>query len=128
MFTVSWDNNDKQVSSIAELKLLLDALQIYFQANDPTLVTITLGLEGDSLTIGLGRSDSILSFVRGDGNPPYLGSVGDSGDNDIVEFRFGDEWSEFSVRNAIPNRLARMAVEHFCRTGSLSKDVKWQEG
>ena len=83
-------------------------------------------LKPATLTIGLGRDLSVLNFIRGDKNPPYMISKRELESDNVMEFRFGEELSEYLVRNCIPITNAREVVRHFCETGLLSQTIEWE--
>lgn len=91
------------------------------------MVTVERSNSGDSLSIGLGRSAAVLSYVRGDKEPPYHISVGGSELTGVISFSFGGELSEFPLRSAVPLSHAFVAMRHFCETGERSTDVEWEE-
>jgi hypothetical protein len=127
MFKARWAERPEVVfGTVEELDRLLDQLQ---QENipSPVLVTLELPSSGDSLSIGLGRAESVLNFVSGSGNPPYWSSVGEHEEDEAVGFNFMGELSEIPLRHLIPLDLARQAVRDFVRTGKLSQKVKWEE-
>ena len=127
MFKARWaEKPEVAIGTVEELDRLLDQLQ---QENipSPVLVTVELPSSGDSLSIGLGRNESVLNFVSGSGNPPYWSSVGEHEEEEAVSFNFMGELSEIPLRHLIPLDLARQAVRDFVSTGKLSQKVKWEE-
>jgi len=127
MYTISWNEHEQRLDSPDEIDRLLDNLHKCFSSGDPTLVTVEREDTGDSLSIGLGRDMSVLNYVRGDKDPPYYTSTGGSDGDEAISFRFGGEWSEYSLRNAIPLSIARSAMRQFCETGELTKNIEWEE-
>ena len=127
MFKARWaEKPEIAISTVEELDRLFDELEQEF-IQSPVLLTVELPSSGDSLSIGLGRSESVLNFVSGTGNPPYWSSVGDHEEDEAVGFNFMGELSEIPLRHLIPIELARQAVHDFVRTGKLSPIVKWEE-
>ena len=115
------------VASLDDIECLLDEIHCKAFRGEAPLVTVERQLGGDSLTIGLGRDISILSYISEDNNPPYLVSVGKMQGDEVIVFRFMGDWSEFSIKNGIPIRVARAAMSYFCRTGKLSESVQWEQ-
>ena len=115
------------LKSILELDRLLDSLHCQHSGNKGILVSVELSETGDSLAIGIGCDVAVLSYVPGDGKPPYFTSVGDERGDDVVVFRFMGDWTEFPVKNTVSMGAAREAVRHFCKTGKLSPEVRWEE-
>lgn len=127
MFKARWaEKPELVIGTVEELDRLLDQLQRE-HTSSPVLVTVELPSTGDSLSIGLGRAESVLNFVSGSGNPPYWSSFGEHEENEAVGFNFMGELSEIPLRHLIPLDLARQAVRDFVRTGKLSSNVKWEE-
>jgi hypothetical protein len=127
MFTIRWNQHERRAVSIRDVDRLLDELHADFAGRDPQLVTVELNEAGDSLAIGLGRDRSVLNYVSGNKDPPYLTSTGELDMDEPIAFRFGGEWSEFPMRNSIPTSSARQAMTHFCATGKLSSAVQWEQ-
>lgn len=97
-------------------------------ARQPLIAVVTLD-DGDSLSIGLGREISVLSFVGASGNPPYLSSQGRARrrDDENFVFHYFGHWSEFPPSTAVPVEDAVEAVRYFCEHGELSPQVDWVE-
>lgn len=127
MFNVSWNSHMEDVASLDDVEGLLDSIHRETSSGEALLVTVERQLGGDSLTIGLGRDISILSYIRGDNNPPYLMSVGALQGDEVVVFRFMGDWSEFPLKNGLPIAVARAAMRYFCKTGKLSEAVQWEQ-
>jgi hypothetical protein len=127
MFTIGWDQHERQAASIRDVDRILDELHADFANRDPQLVTVELNETGDSLAIGLGRDRSVLNYVSGSKDPPYFTSTGELEMGEPIAFRFGGEWSEFPMRSSIPTPSARQAMRHFCATGKLSSAVQWEQ-
>lgn len=124
MFNVSWNNRMEDVASLDDVECLLDSIHRETFLGEAPLVTVERQLGGNSLTIGLGRDVSILSYIPGDSNPPYLVSVGELQGDEVIVFRFMGDWSEFPLKNGLPIAVARAAMRYFCRTGKLSESVQ----
>ena len=97
-------------------------------ARQPLIAEVTLD-GGDSLSIGLGREVSVLSYVAESGNPPYFSSQGASRvpDGKGLVFYYYGHWSEFPPSAAVPVEDAVQAVRYFCRHGGLSSQLRWVE-
>jgi hypothetical protein len=117
------------VESCDELAELLDELDTELRGA-PELVDIQRGERGDTMTIGLGRDVSVLTFMRADQNPPYMQSRADDlrgKAGTFVVFHYRGHHSEFELLECIPTELAKRAVLKFCKTGQLPRDIKWIE-
>ena len=128
MWKIEWDEETHEVASIAELDELLDQLSERFSSEDPRLVGVQRSETRDCLTIGIGRDISVLNFMNGTFDPPYVSSVStDSNANGLLVFRYGGDWTEIPAKHCVPIDVAREAMRHFCRTGALSESVLWAE-
>jgi Immunity protein Imm1 len=124
--TVGWDRNEVVVASVQELDALLDRITAEAEADLPMIAV--LGREdGSTLSIGLGRPYSVLSFLDGSYDPPYFISRGEEERSEPVAFVFSGEMSEFPPWSAIPTEQARESMRHFFETGELSPKVDWVE-
>ncbi|WP_285470917.1 Imm1 family immunity protein [Actinoplanes sp. NBRC 101535] len=94
----------------------------------PLIAAVTLD-DGDSLSIGLGREVSVLSFVGASGMPPYFSSQGRARrrDDEGVVFHYFGHWTGFPPSAALPVEDAVEAVRYFCEHGELSPQVDWVE-
>ena len=127
MFNLSWNNHVEDVASLEDVEILLDKIHRESFGDAAQLAIVESQINGDSLTIGLGSDISVLSFIPGDSNPPYLVSVGEVQGEDVIVFRLMGDWSEFPLKNGIPIQVARAAMRVFCRTGTLSESVQWEQ-
>jgi hypothetical protein len=127
VFTIGWNQNEQQVETIHDVDHILDKLHADFAGRDPELVTVELSETGGSLAIGLGQDRSVLNYVSASKEPPYYTSTGDLEMDEPIAFRFGEEWSEFPLRNSISISIARQAMKHFCATGKLSSAIQWEQ-
>lgn len=114
------------VETVSGLDMVLDKLTV--QARDaPFIVNVELA-NGDSLGIGLGTDETILSFTAGSLEAPYFASLGaDEQVEPLIEFTVGGQWTEFPRRNVVPLEEGRQAMREFVTTGQLSDAVRWEE-
>jgi hypothetical protein len=127
MWKIKWDASpETTVHTIEDLDRVLDRLHQECTAA-PVLATVELPSCGNSLSIGLGRAESVLNFVSGSGTPPYWSSVGEHEKDEAVSFNFMGELSEIPLRHLIPMGVARQAVREFVQTGRLWHKVTWEE-
>jgi Immunity protein Imm1 len=127
MFNISWDNHVEDVASLGEVESLLDRIHRESYGDVAQLVIVERQIDSNSLTIGLGSDISVLSYIPGDANPPYLVSVGELQGEDVIVFRLMGDWSEFPIKNGVPIPVARAAMRYFCKTGILSETVQWEQ-
>src|SRR5262245_15617431 len=113
MYKISWDSNEELLDSVDGARQRLDQLHEQYRNREPTLVTVERADSGDTLSIGLGAMLSVLTFVRGDGNPPYYTSAGGRDVDEFISFLFGGESSEYPLRAAVPIEAARAAIREF---------------
>jgi hypothetical protein len=123
---VEWENDGRaEVASVEQLDRLLDDLTE--QARPRPFMAVLISGTGDSLAIGLGRKESVLSWVSATGDPPYHGSNGDPSATGLVVFFYGGSWSEFPRSYAVPVADARAAAREFFETGVRPNQVGWEE-
>jgi hypothetical protein len=123
---IEWGESDGEwVTTIEELDRLLDALVL--QAADRPFVVELISPKGDTLSVGLGLKESVLSWVPAGGDPPYFTSEGNLQADGTVVFFYRGDWSEFPRWSAIPVEAAREAVSEFWHTGQRPTSVKWEE-
>jgi len=127
---VRWGEGTEVVTvhSLAELDGVLDRLALQYPEDRAVLAEV-VAPNGDSLAIGLGRNESLLSWVQSSGDPPYYNSMGDEAESGAVSFYFGGTWSEFPRSDVVSIEVAREAVRDFFHSGGrLSDKVRWEEG
>jgi Immunity protein Imm1 len=123
--TLEWNNHEVPVGSVAELDALLDRLTD--EASEQPFI-VTLGRDDDSsLSIGLGRSETVASYISPGLGPPHFLSRGNGGHDGPVEFMFSGEVTEYPPESAIPVGAARKALRVYFETGELTPDVDWEE-
>jgi hypothetical protein len=115
-----------QIVDEDQLIRLLDSLHAEFQKTRPSYVSLHKPPHG-YIAIGLGKRESVLSFVPESRAPPYLASKGSAERTDLAVFDWFGEPSEIPGAHLIPRSTAYEAVLEFARTGSLSKSVAWSE-
>lgn len=126
MFKITWSDQEVHADTVDEVETVLDRADRSSRDEEATLVSVQR-VDGRSLSIGLGRDLSVLSYVGADQNPPYLVSAMSCDADGTIAFMLHGHYSEFHVRNAIPMPSARLAMRAFCITGDLSTAVSWEE-
>jgi hypothetical protein len=117
--------NGEVVTTVDQLDAALDRLHTQAFGESPIHVLIE-GPAG-TLTIGIGHSQSFLSFILPDSDPPYLVSTTKSKDETEIDFFMDGHHSPVMARNLVPLDIARDAVRVFVEHGALSCDVRWAE-
>lgn len=105
------------VDSAAALDRLLDELAE--QASAKPFMAELISPAGDSLALGLGREQSVLSWVSASQDPPYFASEGDRDAVGTVVFFYRGDWSEFPCWSAVPAATARKTMREFFMTRKL---------
>jgi hypothetical protein len=114
------------VSSTEELERELDRLDRRGREGDPFIVELVEPSAG-TLGIGVGRDESVASFNRADGEPPYYVSAGNGDGDEELVFYYQGTWSGFGPESAVPAVRARAAMASFFATGELPDDIAWTE-
>lgn len=120
---VIWDDGNRTVASRAELDQVLD--RVHRELRRPTLVDVAG--PGGCLTIGLGATLSILSFIPSDGLPPYLVSRNDTEDLTEHDFFKCGHHSSFPGMFMLPVATARETLLDFAESNALPESIQWQE-
>lgn len=127
MINVGWgESGEARVSSVTELDILLDRLSSEYRGEQAVLVELTLP-SGDALSVGLGHERSVLSFVPGDGLPPYFVSRGGRPDGPGLVYSYYGRWTHFDETHLVTSDQARDAVRFFFAHGRLSRALEWVE-
>ena len=123
-----WGPADDEVAEgldVASLDALLDQLEVQ-GAVRPFLVDLADD-DGNVLTLGVGAPVTVLAFLEGSADPPYLTSFTDE---PIVEesvwFDYAGAESEFGPEQIISTELGRSVVRAFAATGDRS-GAAWSE-
>lgn len=58
--------------------------------------------------------------------PPYFTSSGDIDSDELVSFIFGNQLTEFDLSQTVPRAVALRVLRHFCETGALSDEIRWE--
>ena len=97
-------------------------------ARQPLIAEVILA-DGGSLSVGLGRNVSVLSYVGASNMPPYFISQGSARvrDGENVVFYYYGHWSEFPPSAAVPIPDALEAIRYFCEHGKLSPLMHWTQ-
>jgi hypothetical protein len=124
--TLEWEHHEVRVESVEELDELVDRLTAEAESGQPFIVT--LGRDDDSsLSIGVGRAESVASYISPGLGPPHLISRGETEHDGPVEFVFSGEITEYPPWSAVPAEAAREALRVFYRSGELSPVIDWEE-
>src|SRR5689334_5204535 len=92
-----WGEQQKTISTCADLDLVIGAV---LASGKPTMVF----LEGDNgrvLVFGVGREESVLTFVESDGTTFH--SLGDANRKERIVFFCRDQPDEFMGEMAVPS-------------------------
>lgn len=123
---LEWDENGAAIiDSEAALDKRLDELAA--QATLKPFMAELISPGGDSLALGLGREQSVMSWVSASQDPPYFASKGNPHAEGTVVFHYRGDWSEFPCWSAVPVSAARQAIRDFFTTGRLPSSVAWEE-
>lgn len=125
---VEWGSEAEAVTvhSIEELDALLDRLESLARATAPFLVVL-VGAEGSSLTIGLGREDSVAQYSDGTDDGPSFASVPDpSRKGAPLVFELDGEPNEMLAELATPADSTRQAARHFLAEGGRDPLLRWE--
>jgi len=124
---VAWGasgSNRAEIGSVEELDLLIDHLEQ--SAQRPLILDLVIPGTG-SLSMGVGREETVLSFVPESQDPPYFHSVGPIEDGEDLIFYYYDQWTDFPHRQAIPISQGREVLRRFLTERTLPDVIQWEE-
>ena len=115
-----WGVGERTVVSVDDLSAAMMAIE---NGGQPTM----LFLEepgGPTLVLGIGLSESVLTFVETDGASFH--SRGDVSRKGRLQFWCRDQLDEFMEEMAVPLEVARRAASEFVRTKARPTAVLWE--
>ena len=126
--TVRWRDGTSTVTSRAELTTELERISGLVDPARPQAVDVQRE-NGDTLTVVVGGSESVASFVGVSGDPPYFASLGDAEATGLFTFYVGgDHHTEVPRRQAIEPGLALRAAQEFAELqDGLPDCLMWEE-
>ena len=125
--TISWNGGERHIGEAAELLKLLDEIEGSESDESLDLVDILPDGADTVLTIGLGRSETVLSLTPVDGKPPFFASKGDPSAEGLVHFFYRGAYSEFPRWSAIPIALGNEIAAAFVATGGQRPtQIEWE--
>ena len=122
-----------QPSVVAEdqgaLRQLLQSAQSEAAKLHKLNVVILESPDGNSLSIVLGGTDSVLTFTRADNMPPYLISRGSTEDVEpLLTCYVGlEHHTEFPRWSVVPLRNAMQGAMEFLSTGQPPRCIEWKD-
>jgi hypothetical protein len=113
------------VESIDELDHRLAVLTE--EAKKRPFMAELIATNGNSLSMGLGREETVLSWVPANNDPPYYASKGNPNAEGTIVFYYSGDWSEFPRWSAVPVPAGWATMREFFQTGERPSTVEWQE-
>ena len=127
-FVVTWEGERREFADSDSIDGLLRLIAAAApERGMPIGVTFKLA-NGNTMRVALGGNHSLVSWMRGDLEPPYFHAAGtDDSDDDTMLFSIDCEPTELFVRDTVSAIDARRALEYFLSTGERLPDLKWEE-
>ncbi|MCB9764042.1 MAG: hypothetical protein H6739_30000 [Alphaproteobacteria bacterium] len=127
MFRIAWTtwtrSFDHKVSADEAMRLVRDLSDT--QSDPPVMVEVAhIGHPERAFTIGLGRTDTVLTYQESV-DPPYFISKGVS-ESDVVMYCWGNEWTEYLGRNVVPLEVGFAALREFLVGPARPTSVPWE--
>jgi hypothetical protein len=116
----SWRDKEARVTSVDDLRRIIDEVRA---AQEPTMLFLETE-SAETLVVGLGHPESVLTFVQPDGRT--LHSLGDTRRTGHLRFWCRDQLDEFMEEMAIPESDAIQAAVQFLEVGGQPKNVRWE--
>ena len=117
------DNHERQEVDGAERAIELFAG--VDAAGTPVLVDFYV-IDGPSLSIGAGRTETVMCF-QASVDPPYYTTVGDVSTIDLTDFSSGGQETEFHGRQLVSKQTIEPAIQQFIDTRERPTCVSWDE-
>ena len=121
------ENMDAKVfSNLQDLDHFLDEIHSEFMNRDPIIVSIELN--GNNISLGLGSSLNFVQVINEDNQPPYWVTRGDKNlEGEVVYLFQAKHHTEIPKSYLIPMEKARVIIRDFFTTGLRSNIVNWVE-
>lgn len=116
----NWGANESSVYSPNDLRLVVESVR---SSGQPTMIFLEAE-DGRILVFGVGREESVLTFVEDDGTSFH--SLGDRERKGFLEFLCRDQVDEFMTEMAVPEHAAIAAAEQFLATNERPSRVTWE--
>ena len=114
------------VTSLEELDARLDDLESLARSTAPFLVVL-VGPDGSTLTIGLGRDESIAQYSDGTDDGPSFASVPIANrTGEPLVFELDGEPNELLAELATPSEATRQAARYFFTKRGRDPMLRWE--
>jgi hypothetical protein len=115
--------NDREINveSVEKLKELL--LNEQEKAKKQPVIAFVSCPDDSALSLGLGRDRSPLTYLPSDDSPSRHAVDDTKGDEEVIDFLLGGEYSEFPLMNTIKTKDAIEACIEFMNTGKISNKL-----
>jgi len=112
-----------------QLNAVLEAASEEARAKNLLSVVILYAEDGNSITMVVGGSETVLNFNYGHLHPPYDASKGESDDDEpkLTGFLTFHHHTEIPRRSVIPYENGMTAVAKFLDSGKLPTCINWEE-
>jgi hypothetical protein len=115
-----WREHETTIATREDLDQIIRAIM---QSGEPTMLFMENDT-GEMLVVGLGRQESVLTFVEPDGTS--LHSLGDATRSGTIQFWCRSQLDDFLAEMAVPEALAREAASEFLVNGGRPCGVQWE--
>jgi hypothetical protein len=117
---VYWRDKQQIVTSADDLRSVVETVR---QLDEPTMLFLE-GEERETLVVGLGHDESVLTFVQSDGKSFH--SLGDPSRTGRLRFWCRDQIDEFMEEMAVPEKDAVNATFQFLASGGKPSIIRWE--
>jgi len=97
------------------------------EAKSRPFIAELIATNGNCVSMGLGREESVLSWVQASKDPPYYASKGNPKAEGTIVFFYGGDWSDFPRWSTVSATDALAAMREFFETGERPTTVEWEE-
>jgi len=128
-FKVVWTDVEnvfeKVIGNQAEGLQLIQQVELPKAAAIPPMIEFSVPDREMSLTLGVGRSDTVLTFNESL-EPPYFISLGNSAEIGVITFCWGNQETEYLKRNSVPFAKGLEALSFFLNHLSRPPNLDWE--
>jgi hypothetical protein len=110
-------------TTIATREDLDEVTRAIMQSGEPTMLFMENDV-GETLVVGLGRQESVLTFVEPDGTSFH--SLGDPTRSGTIPFWCRSQLDDFLTEMAVPEALAKEAASEFLVNDGRPRGVQWE--
>ncbi len=124
---VVWTDSKKVTEhTITDVEQAVEVTKSALNPDVPTMMEFFDSRTGLSLAIGIGRTHTVVTFQESL-DPPYYVSLGDINREGVTSFYYGNEETEYPLRNAVSVEQGQQALAFFVKNRSKPTNINWEK-